>query len=123
NGDPSTIGQGQLLELSADLEYPMGAWNRPATQAIVVPIPAAAGQKPLGALTLGLNPHRRNDPGVMGIAHLMAGQISGALANVEALQTERRRANRIWSHARDLMLVVGADGGFRAVSPAWTRIL
>lgn len=123
NGDPSTIGQGQLLELSGDLEYPTGAWNIPATQAIVVPIPTAAGEKPLGALTLGLNPHRRDDPGVMDIAHLMAGQISGAYANVDALQTERRRANRIWSHARDLMLVVTSDGKFRAVSPAWTRIL
>ncbi len=89
----------------------------------MVPIPGAHGHDAFGTLVLGLNPHRRNDPGVMDIARLIAGQISGAMANVGALQSERRRADRIWSHARDLMVVVGADGIYRSVSPAWTRIL
>lgn len=111
------------LKLPDEFDYPTGAWNIPPVEGIAVPILAAVGREPLGALFLGLNPHRRDDPRVMDIARLMAGQISGALANVEALQSERRRANRIWSHARDLMAVVSADGVFRSVSPAWTRIL
>jgi PAS domain S-box-containing protein len=30
---------------------------------------------------------------------------------------------RLWKHSRDLQVVVGADGIFRAVSPAWREIL
>ena len=30
---------------------------------------------------------------------------------------------RLWKHSRDLQVVVGADGIFRAVSPAWKEIL
>ena len=30
---------------------------------------------------------------------------------------------RLWRHSRDLQVVVGADGIFRAVSPAWKEIL
>ena len=30
---------------------------------------------------------------------------------------------RLWRHSRDLQVVVGADGIFRAVSPAWREIL
>ena len=30
---------------------------------------------------------------------------------------------RLWRHSRDLQVVVGADGIFRAVSPAWSEIL
>ena len=31
--------------------------------------------------------------------------------------------DRTWNNARDLLLVVGSDGVFRAVNPAWTAIL
>jgi PAS domain-containing protein len=39
---------------------------------------------------------------------------------------ERRLAGeieRLWRHSRDLKMVVGADGIFHAVSPAWREIL
>lgn len=39
---------------------------------------------------------------------------------VEAAIVER---DRTWNNARDLLLVVGTDGVFRAVNPAWTAIL
>jgi len=121
--DRAALGKGRIIQLSADAAYPTGEWRRPPTEAVMVPVPGAHGQDAFGTLILGLNPHRRNDPNVMDIARLIAGQISGAMANVGALQSERRRADRIWSHARDLMVVVGADGIYRSVSPAWTRIL
>ncbi|MCX7321511.1 MAG: hypothetical protein NT113_19210 [Hyphomicrobiales bacterium] len=39
---------------------PLGAWEARATQALLVPI-AQVGSKPLGAMVLGLNPHRPDD--------------------------------------------------------------
>ena len=111
------------FELTPDPIYPTGAWKRPPTQALIVPIPGAGGEITSGAMVFGLNPHRRNDVQVMDVARLVAGQIGGALANVGALQSERRRADRIWSNSRDLMVVIGADGVYKSVSPAWTRIL
>jgi PAS domain-containing protein len=57
------------------------------------------------------------------VAQLISGQIGGALASALTLQTERRRADRIWSHSRDLIVVVDASGVFRSVNPAWTQIL
>ncbi len=39
---------------------------------------------------------------------------------VEAAMADR---DRTWNNARDLLLVVGDDGVFRAVNPAWTQLL
>lgn len=39
---------------------------------------------------------------------------------VEAAMADR---DRTWNNARDLLLVVGDDGIFRAVNPAWTQLL
>jgi PAS domain S-box-containing protein len=101
---------------------PQGPWELRAKQALVVPI-ARIGGKPLGALVLGLNPHRPDDNDIHGFAQLIATQITGALASIDTLDSERRRADRIWLNSRDLIVVVGGDGIFRSISPSWTRIL
>ena len=101
---------------------PRGAWQIPPSEALLLPITRGTG-KPFGTLVLGLNPYRPRDYDIVGFSQLIAGQISGALANVEALDSERRRADRIWMNSRDLLLVVDQDGVFRAVSPSWTRVL
>nr|WP_210313222.1 ATP-binding protein [Rhodopseudomonas rhenobacensis] len=104
-----------------DVALPFGAWDRPPCDALVLPI--AQGSRDFGALVLGLNPYRPHDSDIVGFAQLLAGQISGALSNVEALTSERRRADRIWVNSRDLLVVVDSDGCFQSVSPSWTRIL
>ena len=40
-------------------------------------------------------------------------------------QVEQRTAerDRVWQNSRDLLVMIGADGVFRAVSPAWTATL
>ncbi len=40
-------------------------------------------------------------------------------------QVEQRTADRdrVWRNSRDLLVVIGADGVFRAANPAWTTIL
>ncbi len=47
------------------------------------------------------------------------------LASSLEVQVERRTAerDRVWRNSRDLLVVVGGDGVFRAASPAWTAIL
>jgi PAS domain S-box-containing protein len=43
---------------------------------------------------------------------------------LEARVAERTaERDRVWKNSRDLLVVVGADGIFRAVNPAWTEIL
>ena len=39
------------------------------------------------------------------------------------IQERTRERDRVWQNSRDLLAVVGADGVFRAVNPAWTAIL
>ena len=117
-----TAGE-RKLRLSEHLAYPTGAWERPPTEALAVPVPGPAGEQPIGTLLLALNPHRPDDPNILDIARLIAGQISGAMVGVDALRSERRRAERIWTHSRDLMVVMEHDGTFRSVSPAWSQIL
>jgi PAS domain S-box-containing protein len=34
-----------------------------------------------------------------------------------------RERDRVWANSRDLLVVVGADGVFRAISPSWTTVL
>jgi PAS domain S-box-containing protein len=121
---PGEVRQaGEIIDLPASAAWPTGKWDRPPTNAIVVAIPGLAGDQPAGTLVLALNPYRRDDPDILHVAQLIAGQIGAALSGIETLQAERRRADRIWTVSRDLIVVVDADGVFRSVSPSWTRIL
>lgn len=45
-------------------------------------------------------------------------------AELEARVAERTaELARVWRNSRDLLVVIGADGVFRAVNPAWTAVL
>lgn len=112
-------GEVRIISLDADVSWPNGAWQIAPREALAVPVPGTTDQSPLGTLILGINPYRRNDPEITDFAQLLAGQISGALANISALDAERRRADRVWQHSRDLIVVVDNEGIFRAVSPSW----
>lgn len=113
---------GQIFDLPAQ-PWPHGDWDRAPTKAVAIAIPGPAGRGAAGSLLLGLNPYRGDDPDILNLSRLIAAQIGGALSNVAALEVERRRADRIWSLSRDLIVVVDAEGVFRSVSPSWTRIL
>jgi PAS domain S-box-containing protein len=102
--------------------YPTGAWSVQPTQSLIVPIAGLHGD-PAAILVLGLNPHRRDDEGLLDLATLVADRAAGAFAQARSVEEERRRSDRIWTNARDLMVVVDGDGVFQSVSPAWTRIL
>ena len=114
---------GGIFDLPAGETWPSGDWDSPPVRAIAIGIPALGSETTAGSLILSLNPYRADDQDVLNIARLIAGQIGNALAHVVALSNERRRADRLWSVSRDLMLIIDSDGIFRSVSPSWTRIL
>ncbi|WP_158809667.1 PAS domain-containing sensor histidine kinase [Beijerinckia sp. L45] len=51
-------------------------------------------------------------------------RIRGFAAELELrLQQRTVELDRVWRNSRDLLVVIGADGIFRTVNPAWTAIL
>jgi PAS domain S-box-containing protein len=82
----------KIVDLSGDLfgmVTPSGAWDRPPKQAAVLPIASA------GVLIVGLNRFRLFDETYRGFLGLAAGQIAATLANAQAYEEERRRAEAL----------------------------
>jgi PAS domain S-box-containing protein len=52
-----------------------------------------------------------------------ARDVTAGKEQAEALAERTAERDRVWRNSRDLLVVVGADGVFRAVNPAWTAIL
>ena len=76
-------------------DLPTGAWERPPHTAVLVPItsPGHAGQS--GILIVGLNPFRLYDASYSRFIGLVASQISAAVANAQAYEDERKRAEAL----------------------------
>ncbi len=74
---------------------PNGDWDRPVDKAAVFPIYSSGEEGASGALVVGLNPVRLFDEGYRGFVTLVAGYIGTALANGEAYEEERRRAEAL----------------------------
>jgi len=74
---------------------PCGSWERAPRQVAIVPIPGAGEQKPAGALVVGINPFRLFDANYRAFLELITGQIGTAIANAEAYEAERRRAEAL----------------------------
>ncbi len=117
------IEGGRIVALPADTDWPRGDWDRTPQEAISIAIPGPGEEATAGWLVLGLSPYRASDTRILDVAQLIAAQISGALANIAALQSERLRADRMWTFSRDLMVVVDGDGVLHSVSPAWMHML
>ena len=81
-----------VAEFAGSSPLPVGAWDRPAHQAVVVPIKRQAYELPAGFLVVGINPYRRFDAAYAGFIELVAGQIGAGIANARAYEEERRRA-------------------------------
>ena len=74
---------------------PKGAWDVPAADAVVLPIAASGETGRSGFVIAGLNPFRLFDSGYAGFLNLVAGQVTSAIANAEAYEEERRRAEAL----------------------------
>jgi PAS domain S-box-containing protein len=75
--------------------FPGGAWRRPPRQAVILPIPASGPAGRTGFLIAGLNPFRPFDDNYGGFLDLVTRQIGAAVANAEAYEQERRRADAL----------------------------
>ena len=74
---------------------PAGAWTRPPAQAAVLRIAPTGEIGPSGLLVAGLNPFRIFDEAYADFLGLVAGQIGAAIANANAYEQERKRAEAL----------------------------
>jgi len=74
---------------------PTGSWDESARDALLVPIASQTQEKPAGVFIAALNPYRQLDANYQGFLELIAGQISGSLANARAYEQERKRAESL----------------------------
>ncbi|WP_448265622.1 PAS domain S-box protein [Nostoc sp. DSM 114159] len=82
------------LEASFD-NLPTGVWQQMPHQAVSIPIAALGQTGKAGILVVGLNPFRLFDGNYRGFIDLVAGQISASIANAEAYEAERKRAEAL----------------------------
>ncbi|WCP12294.1 Sensor histidine kinase RcsC [Sphingobium sp. AntQ-1] len=104
-------------------DLPTGPWQIPPREALMLAVEQPGEPEAIGALVLGLNPYRILDDVTRDFASLIAVQIAGALATIDALSAQRRDRDRLWSLSQDLMLVCDFDGIIRSVNPSATRLL
>lgn len=76
-------------------DLPCGAWREPPHSAVVLPLTPTGETGRTGMLVVGLNPFRLYDGNYRGFLNLLTGQISAALANAQAYEEERRRAEAL----------------------------
>jgi PAS domain S-box-containing protein len=90
----------QKVCLISDLErlvghLPSAAWPRSPQQAVAVPIAPSGQTGKAGILVVGLNPFRLFDDSYRGFIDLVAAQISASIANAQAYEEERKRAEAL----------------------------
>jgi len=106
---------------------PKGVWGVPPEKALVVPIAKAGQEKASGALVLGLNPYRPNDPEIVGFAKLLAAQIAGALATVDARTSEASEMDRLrqmFEQSPSFMAILrGPEHRFELINPAYAQLV
>jgi signal transduction histidine kinase/FixJ family two-component response regulator len=87
----------QVVELARHFgaEFPSGPWAKAPRYAAVLPLSATGDVGCQGVLIVGLNPFRIFDDKYRSFLRLAAGQITAAIANAEAYQNERRKAEAL----------------------------
>lgn len=74
---------------------PTGAWQRPPDQLVIAPIAASGKTGKAGILVAGLNPFRLFDHNYRRFLNLVAAQIAASIANAQAYEEERKRAEAL----------------------------
>jgi PAS domain-containing protein len=83
---------------------PMGAWDRPPSHALVLPLSDQRHSGPSGFLVAGLSPYLHSDDDYGGFLGLLAGQIAGGITNARIHERERTHAE-----ARHLAVVAANE--------------
>ena len=76
-------------------QIPAGPWPNPPTQAALIPILPTGETGRAGVLIVALNPFRIFNEDYLSFLSLVAGQIAAAIANAQAYEDERRRAEAL----------------------------
>jgi len=74
---------------------PAGAWSVPPRNVFVMPLAQQGQDQPIGVLVAGANPHRKIDEEYTGFVSLLAGQLAAEIANANAYEAERKRAESL----------------------------
>jgi len=75
--------------------WPAGAWQEPSREAVVLPLAATGESGSQGMLVVGLSPVRLFDAGYRDFLQLVAKQVAAGVANAQAWEAERRRAEAL----------------------------
>jgi PAS domain S-box-containing protein len=95
-GEVMRTGQVQLLPLgAAHGKLPRGAWPRPPSHAAILPIEPSGNRGRGGVLVVGLNPFRQFDDSYRDFLKLVARQVAAAIANAQAYEEEKERAEAL----------------------------
>jgi len=106
---------------------PQGDWPIPPREMLLLPIAKAGQGRPLGVLALGLNPYRPDDTEMDGFAGLVAGQLAGAFAEIEARETERNeiaRLQEMFAQSPSFTAILrGPQHRFELTNPAYMQLI
>jgi PAS domain S-box-containing protein len=80
---------------SRGIELTAGVWPDPIRQALVLPIKGPGQDSLAGFVVIGLSPRRVLDDGYRSFVSLIAGQIAAGLADAQAYEAERARAEAL----------------------------
>jgi PAS domain S-box-containing protein len=93
------VQTGKLIELNEKdnlrVSLPGGVWRQSPKELIVLPIAQTGQGNPIGALTVGVNPHKRLDDDYRGFLSLVSGQIAKSISDARLLDQERQRAEAL----------------------------
>ncbi|MCW5625562.1 MAG: response regulator, partial [Burkholderiales bacterium] len=94
--DVMGTGTVRLCDLTSGFDaLPCGGWHRPPCRAAVYPIAASGAESRAGVLVVGLSPVRQFDDRYRDFLDLIAQQVSAGIANAEAFEQEKRRAEAL----------------------------
>jgi len=95
----SALHTGKPVELNEKCNFgvslPGGVWRQSPKELIILPSAQTGQGKPIGALIVGVNPHKRLDDDYRGFLSLVSGQISKIITDARLLDQERERAEAL----------------------------
>ncbi len=104
-----------------------GYWTVAPRMTMFVPLGKAGQDMPVGMLALGMNPYRPDDPEIEAFAELVAAQIAGALASVDAYEAERGEIDRLkemFAQSPSFMaLLRGPEHRFELTNPGYLQLI
>ncbi len=94
-----TILSGKIAIVSPEFlpheQIPMDHWGIPVQELAVIPLKQAGNDRPKGFLLAGLNARKRLDDSYMSFLSLIGEHLSGGIADAEAFEQERKRAEAL----------------------------